>query len=285
MAERAPWRESVYRIIFGHETAAGRAFDVALIVAILVSVLVVVVESVPSIRATHGPLLLAVEWVFTLVFTIEYGFRLAVVRRPSRYATSFFGLIDLASILPTYLGLVFPATHYLLVIRILRVLRVFRILKLMEYVGEADVLLVALRESRRKVAVFIATVVATTVILGAFMYLIEGGTPGFTSIPTSIYWTIVTITTVGYGDIAPRTPLGQALASVVMLLGYALVAVPTGIVTMELSRARQPAREVSRCPACGSADHDPDARFCKRCGERMTREPRGPPPAAVGEGG
>ena len=251
----------------------------ALIVAILVSVSVVIIESVESIRAEYGELLLAIEWGFTVLFTIEYGLRLACVHQPRRYATSFFGVIDLASILPTYLSLFFPATHYLLVIRILRVLRVFRILKLMEYVGEADVLMVALRESRRKVAVFIATVLATTVILGAFMYLIENATPGFDSIPSSVYWTIVTITTVGYGDIAPREPLGQALASVVMLLGYALVAVPTGIVTMELTRARRPPAVVARCTSCGVTGHDADAGFCKRCGGQVTREAAPSPPA------
>jgi voltage-gated potassium channel len=268
MADRAPWRDTAYRVIFGHDTPAGRAFDVALIVAILASVAAVMVESIRSVRAEYGSLLLAIEWGFTILFTLEYALRLACVHRPLRYATSFFGLIDLASILPTYLSLIFPATHYLLVIRILRVLRVFRILKLVEYVGEADVLMVALRESRRKIAVFIATVLTMTVIMGAFMYLIEAGTPGFTSIPKSIYWTIVTITTVGYGDIAPQTALGQAVASVVMLLGYAIVAVPTGIVTVELSRVRRP--EPRRCPACDAGGHDSDARFCRRCGASLT---------------
>ncbi len=269
MAERAAWRVTAYRIIFGHDTPAGRGFDVALIVAILVSVVVVVVESVPAVRSRYGAALMTIEWGFTILFTIEYALRLACVRYPGRYATSFFGVIDLASILPTYLGLIFPATHYLLVIRILRVLRVFRILKLVEYVGEADVLMVAIRESRRKILVFIATVLTIAVILGAVVYVIESGTPGFQSIPSSIYWTIVTITTVGYGDIAPQTPLGQGMASVIMLLGYALVAVPTGIVTVELSRVRGSPGGGATCRACGATGHDPDARFCKRCGGQV----------------
>ena len=269
MAPSTGWREALYRVIFGHDTPAGKAFDVALIVAILASVAAVAVDSIQPIRAQYRSQLQAIEWGFTILFSVEYLLRMACVRNRMKYATSFFGLIDLASILPTYLSLFISGSQYLLVIRILRVLRVFRILKLVEYVGEADVLMVAIRESRRKIAIFIATVVTTTVILGAFMYLIEGGTHGFTSIPTSIYWTIVTITTVGYGDISPATPVGQLVATVVMLLGYAIVAVPTGIVTVELSKARQsgPARV---CGRCGQDGHDRDARYCKQCGERIT---------------
>lgn len=269
MSERAMWRQTLYRVIFGHDTRAGRAFDVALIIAILGSVAAVMVDSIQPIRVQYRAELQAVEWGFTILFTIEYLLRMACVDRPMKYATSFFGTIDLASILPTYLSLFIPGSQYLLVIRILRVLRVFRILKLVEYVGDADVLMVAIRESRRKIAIFIATVVTLTVVLGAFMYLIEGRTHGFTSIPTSIYWTIVTITTVGYGDIAPTTPMGQLVATVVMLLGYAIVAVPTGIVTVELAKVRQagPARV---CGRCGKDKHDADARFCNQCGERVT---------------
>jgi voltage-gated potassium channel len=262
-----PWRTRLYVIIFGHSTPAGKAFDVALIISITLSVLAVMLDSVASLKDDYGPQLFTVEWVFTLLFTVEYALRLICSPRPAAYARSFFGLVDLASVLPTYLSLFFPGTQYFLVIRVLRVLRVFRVLKLAEYIGEADVLLVAIRNSRRKLAIFIATVVVLAVILGAAMYVVEGRTHGFSSIPQSIYWTIVTITTVGYGDIAPETPLGQTLASVIMLLGYAIVAVPTGIVTMELTRGRGPAP--LECAGCQMTGHDADARFCKGCGRPL----------------
>lgn len=261
------WRAELHTVIFGHHTQAGKRFDVALIVIILMSVLAVMLDSVISIRQAFGPQLFALEWGFTILFTVEYVTRLICAPRPFAYARSFFGLVDLASILPTYLSLFLPGSQYFQVIRLLRVLRVFRVLKLAEYVGEADVLMEAIRKSRRKLLIFIATVFVLAVILGAAMYLVEGRTHGFTSIPLSIYWTIVTITTVGYGDIAPETPLGQSLASVIMLLGYALVAVPTGIVTVELTRSQ--GHEPKRCPGCDSAAHDPDAAFCKRCGVRL----------------
>ncbi len=273
------WRARLYQIIFGHETPAGKTFDVTLIVLIVLSVLAVMVDSVISLRRDYGQVLYALEWVFTLVFTVEYGLRLLSAPRPFTYARSFFGLVDLASILPTYLSLILPGTQYFLVIRLLRVLRVFRVLKLAEYIGEADVLLVAIRNARRKLSIFIATVVILAVILGAAMYLVEGRTHGFTSIPLSIYWTIVTITTVGYGDIAPETPLGQTLASLIMLLGYAIVAVPTGIVTVELARR---SRERRTCPGCRTADHDDNAVFCKVCGSRLdpvAPAASAPPPA------
>jgi voltage-gated potassium channel len=261
------WRAELHTVIFGHHTRAGKQFDVALIVIILVSVLAVMLDSVISIRQAYGPQLFALEWGFTILFTLEYVTRLICAPRPFAYARSFFGLVDLASILPTYLSLFLPGSQDFQVIRLLRVLRVFRVLKLAEYVGEADVLMEAIRKSRRKLLIFIATVFVLAVILGAAMYLVEGRTHGFTSIPLSIYWTIVTITTVGYGDIAPETPLGQSLASVIMLLGYALVAVPTGIVTVELTRSH--GHQPKRCPGCTSAEHDPDADFCKRCGTRL----------------
>lgn len=261
------WRSSLHVIIFGHGTPAGKAFDVALIFSILLSVLAVMLDSVTAIHRSHGSLLYGLEWVFTVLFTIEYVLRLICSPRPAGYARSFFGVVDLASILPTYLRLLLPGTQYLQVIRLLRVLRVFRVLKLAEYIGEAEVLMVAIRKSRRKLSIFIATVLVLAVILGTAMYLVEGETHGFTSIPQSIYWTIVTITTVGYGDISPRTPLGQGLASLIMLLGYAIVAVPTGIVTVELARSRSEERKP--CPGCGSLDHDPDAVFCKLCGTRL----------------
>ncbi len=265
------WRTTLYVVIFGHETPAGKAFDLALIVSITLSVLAVMLDSVGPIRQAYGPALYRLEWFFTILFTVEYILRLACAPRPLRYARSFFGLVDLASILPTYLSLIMPGTQYFQVIRVLRVLRVYRVLKLVEYIGEADILMVAIRNSRRKLSIFIAAVLALAVIFGAAMYLVEGRTHGFTSIPQSIYWTIVTITTVGYGDISPATPFGQALASVIMLLGYAIVAVPTGIVTVELTRGRGQAP--GRCPGCGLASHDADAVFCKRCGVRVAGAP------------
>jgi voltage-gated potassium channel len=255
------WRRRLHIIIFGHDTPAGKAFDVALIISILLSVVAVMLDSIGSVSRVFGTELRVLEWFFTLLFTVEYALRLLSARRAGVYARSFFGLVDLASILPTYISFFLPGTQYLQVIRVLRVLRVFRVLKLAEYIGEAEVLLVAIRNSRRKLAVFIATVLVLAVILGTAMYLVEGRTHGYTSIPLSIYWTIVTITTVGYGDIAPETPLGQALASI--------VAVPTCIVTVELTRSRM--RETMRCPACGSTDHEADAVFCKRCGARIER--------------
>jgi len=260
------WRQRLYIVIFDHHTPGGKAFDVALIVSILLSVLAVLLDSVPSIREQYGRGLYLAEWLFTLLFTVEYGLRLLCSPRPGAYVRSFFGLVDLASILPTYLSLFLPGTQFLAVIRMLRVLRVFRVLKLAEYIGEAEILLGAISSSRRKVAVFFATVLVLAVILGAAMYLVEGQTHGFTSIPMSIYWTIVTITTVGYGDIAPETPVGQALASVIMLLGYAIVAIPTGIVTVEIARRSGRSRV---CSGCGAADHQPDAGFCRLCGLRL----------------
>ncbi len=263
-----PWRIKLHDVIFGHEAGAGRYFDVALIVSIIASVIAVMLDSVAVVRAQYGPALYAMEWLFTIVFTVEYSLRLLCAPRPAAYARSFFGLVDVASILPTYLSLILPGAQYLQVIRVLRVLRVFRVLKLAEYIGEADTLMVAIRNSRRKLSIFIATVLVLAVILGAAMYIVEGGTNGFNSIPSSIYWTIVTITTVGYGDIAPETAFGKTLASIIMLLGYAIVAVPTGIVTVELTRKRE--RDKLLCDGCGAGEHDSDARHCKRCGSRLT---------------
>lgn len=224
-------------------------------------------DSVGSIRESYGTQLAVLEWVFTGLFTVEYLLRLICAPRPASYARSFFGVVDLASVLPTYLSLILPGTRYFQVIRLLRVLRVFRILKLAEYIGEAEVLMLALRNSRRKLAVFIAAVFVLAVILGSAMYLVEGRTHGFTSIPLSIYWTIVTITTVGYGDIAPETPLGQAFASLVMLLGYAIVAVPTGIVTAEIAMSGR--KRGNGCSSCGQAVHEADAKFCRDCGTKL----------------
>ncbi len=277
-AEYAPvpagWRRRLYNVVFLSDTPAGRAFDLALIGAILLSVAVVMLDSVESLHERHARAFLAAEWLFTVVFTVEYVLRLAVVRQPLRYATSFFGVVDLLAVLPTYISLLVPGAHVLLVVRILRVLRIFRILKLAEYLTEASQLRRALAASRRKIAVFIFTVLVVVTVAGALMYLVEGGRNGFDSVPRSIYWAVVTLTTVGYGDISPVTPLGQALALVLMVLGYGIIAVPTGIVTVELNRASaatapQPVPAASACPSCGLAGHDADARFCKACGAAL----------------
>lgn len=266
---QAAWRRRLHTIIFESDTPAGRAFDIVLLASILASVAVVMLDSVGAIHSRHGPLLAALEWSFTLLFSAEYLLRLVSVRRPLAYAGTFFGVVDLLAILPTYLSLLVPGTQYLLVVRVLRLLRIFRILKLAEYLHEGRTLGRALIASRRKISVFLLTVVTVVIIVGALMYVIEGAGSGFTSIPTSIYWAVVTLTTVGYGDIAPQSPLGKALAVVVMLLGYGVIAVPTGIVTMELSRAGAAAPSGQSCPSCGLEGHDLDARFCKRCGAAL----------------
>jgi voltage-gated potassium channel len=252
-------------VIFEADTPAGRAFDIALLVAVVVSVLAVVLESVAEIRSRYGPALRAIEWTITGLFTVEYALRLLAVQQPWRYARSFYGIVDLLAIVPTYLAMAVPQTQSFMVIRAIRLLRVFRILKLAHFLYEADVLVTALRASRRKITVFLGGIVTVVVIVGTLMYVIEGEAHGFTSIPTSMYWAVVTMTTVGYGDIAPRTPLGQFLASLLMILGYGVIAVPTGIVSVELANA---SRAVSRqaCPACGAEGHDVDAAHCKYCG-------------------
>lgn len=267
------WRAALHEVIFESDTPSGRRFDVVLIAAILLSVAVVMLESTAAARAAYGEALRAAEWFFTILFTVEYGLRLASVGRPGKYASSFFGIVDLLAVLPTYLSLLMPGAQYLLVIRVLRILRIFRVLKLAQYLREAEVLVRALRASRRKIVVFIATVLTLVTILGSLMYLVEGPEHGFTSIPAGIYWAIVTLTTVGYGDISPQTPLGQALASFIMILGYGIIAVPTGIVTAELTRAALPGAAVTgasvsgqACPACGAEGHAPGAVYCNRCG-------------------
>lgn len=264
-----PIRARLHEIIFEADTPAGRTFDVLLLVAIVSSVIVVMLESVASIRARAGPTLRALEWGFTILFTIEYLLRLASVHRPLRYAVSFFGIIDLLAILPTYLSVVLPGAQSLLVIRLLRLLRIFRVLKLAEYLRESRTLAQAMRASRRKIEVFLLAVVSIVVVVGALMYVIEGEKHGFTSIPLSIYWAVVTITTVGYGDLAPVTPLGQALSVLLMLTGYAIIAVPTGIVTVELTRAAASQISTQACPACGLGAHEHDAVYCRRCGARL----------------
>ncbi len=264
-----PWQRSLHTVIFESDTPAGRAFDLALMCAILLSVGSVTLESVAAIRSDHGTFLRAAEWFFTILFTVEYVLRLLSVRYPARYATSFFGIVDLMSIVPTYLSVFFAGTQSLLVIRTLRLLRVFRVLKMAHYLTQASALRRALAASKAKITVFLGTVVILDLIVGALMYLIEGEANGFTSIPRSMYWAIVTMTTVGYGDIAPATVPGQMLAAVLMVLGYGIIAVPTGIVSVEMAHVRATEITTRACRSCSQEGHDVDARFCKHCGSAL----------------
>lgn len=266
-----PWRANLHEVIFEAETRLGRLFDVVLMICILVSVLVVMLDSVKSIRDVWGDVFFVLEWVFTILFTLEYVLRLISIGQPIMYARSFFGIVDLLAILPSYVSLVFPGTHYLLAIRLLRVLRVFRVLKIVQYVGEANHLMQALRASQRKITVFLFTVVTLSIIFGSLIYVIEDPKDGFTSIPRSVYWAIVTLTTVGYGDISPKTDLGQAIAAVIMIFGYGIIAVPTGIVSAEFAQAGRRLKPVSTqsCHECGCEGHDVDAVYCKQCGEKL----------------
>lgn len=263
------WRQQLHEIIFGAATRAGKAFDVILIASIIISVMVVMLDSVSSIKAAHGDLFFLLEWFFTILFTIEYVLRLLCIGRPIRYATSFFGVVDLLAILPTYLSLFLPGTQFIVVIRILRVLRIFRVLKLVQYIGEANLLIQSLKASGRKIIVFLFAVLTLMIVFGSLIYIIEGEENGFTSIPRSIYWAIVTMTTVGYGDISPKTGFGQTLAALVMIIGYSIIAVPTGIVTAEISQ-RFNAEICNRpCSECGSCDHAAEADYCQYCGAKL----------------
>jgi len=270
-----PLRELIYEVIFGYETRAGRLFDLALIIFILLSVGIVLLDSVTGIQQRFHFQLYILEWIFTILFSIEYLLRLYSSRAPMQYAISFYGLVDLFSILPTYISYFYPAASYLLVIRILRVLRIFRILKLVRYVGEANTLTRTLLSSRRKILIFLFSVLTLDVIFGALMFLVEGPENGFTSIPVSIYWAIVTITTVGYGDIAPHTDLGRFIASITMITGYSIIAVPSGIISSELINEYQNEHKqqthdyLIQCHNCGRKGHDRDANFCKQCGSEL----------------
>lgn len=264
------WRERLHRVIYESDTPAGKAFDVVLLALIFLSILVVMLDSVESIHFKHGELFLILEWSFTILFTIEYILRLICIHRPVKYVTSFLGIIDLMAIIPSYLSIFFAGSQYLLVLRALRLLRVFRIFKLTHFISEMQFLGVAIKGSLRKISIFMMIVLSLVSILGSMMYLIENRQNGFSSIPDSIYWAIVTITTVGYGDIAPVTPLGKFVASLIMLLGYGIIAVPTGIVTTEMAlAAKKRLQNNQACPACGREGHDEDARFCKYCGGQI----------------
>jgi len=263
------WRSKVHEFIFEADTPAGKMFDILLIATILLSVIAVMLDSVKVINLHYGDILYKIEWFFTILFTIEYLLRLISVGKPLKYATSFFGIIDLFAILPTYFSLLLPGSQYFLVIRLMRVLRIFRVLKLVRFLREARFLLQALRASSRKILIFFFTVLTLVVIFGSLMYVIENEADGFTSIPKSIYWAIVTLTTVGYGDISPQTPIGQSLAAIIMILGYSIIAVPTGIVTVEIAQQYKEQISTQSCPQCSAEGHDHDAKHCKYCGSKL----------------
>jgi voltage-gated potassium channel len=266
------WRSRLFTVIFEHDTPAGKTFDVVVLILIFASLVLVMVQSIPSINALYNKEFIVAEWVITGLFTIEYLLRLAAVKHPGKYAKSFYGIIDILSIIPTYLSVILPHSQYLLVIRSLRLMRVFRIFKLTQFVKEGRTIVLALKASLRRIMVFLIFVMLLSIVLGSVVYVVESPyNPTFNTIPQSIYWCIVTITTVGYGDISPITPLGKFVASLIMLLGYAVIAVPTGIVTVELTRTSREAEKVSgqTCPACSASGHDPDAKFCKFCGSPL----------------
>jgi voltage-gated potassium channel len=266
-------REKLHTIIFGTDTPAGKGFDLVLIYTILLSVATVMLDSVAAIHRTYGNWLYALEWAFTLLFTVEYFVRIYISPRPLRYIFSFYGLVDLLSIVPTYLSIFLTGASYLLIIRLLRVLRIFRVLKLVRYSEEANMVIRTIFQARRKIFVFLWGVIVISVVFGSLMFLVEGPERGFTSIPKSIYWVVVTITTVGYGDITPQTVFGQLISTVAMLTGYSIIAIPTGIVSAEFinesHRMREEARRTNRCVECGRPGHEPDARYCFSCGNPL----------------
>jgi len=263
-------RQRLYTIIFYTDTPAGQRFDRYLLLVILASLVVVMLDSIDSIHSQYATQMAIIEWGFTALFAIEYCVRLYCSPKPLRYAFSFFGLIDLLAILPGILVLFYDDAQYLLIIRIIRMLRVFRVLKLSPYLRQANFLLTALRGSRQKIIVFFACIVTLVTVFGTLMYVIEGPVHGFTSIPKGIYWAVVTLTTVGFGDIVPKTPLGQALSTLVMITGYSIIAVPTGIFTAELANAMRGGEQHGHdCPVCAKNTHEHDAAFCSRCGNPL----------------
>ncbi|MDV7187526.1 ion transporter [Lutibacter sp. TH_r2] len=267
------WKKILHDIIYEADTKQGKWFDIILILTILASIIFVMLESVESFDNKYHKFLNAAEWVITILFTIEYFTRIITIKRPSSYIFSFYGIVDLLATIPKYLSLIFGGTHALVALRALRLLRVFRILKLARYLGASKSLIKALKASRIKIAVFLFSVLVLTIILGTVMYLIEGPSNGFTSIPLSMYWAIVTLTTVGYGDIAPHTPFGQFIASIVMILGYGIIAVPTGIVTSEITKTElQHHNNTQHCSNCNEDKHAKGAKFCHKCGEELNYE-------------
>jgi len=264
------WRSKLHDVIYESNTAAGKIFDISLLALIISSIMVVMLDSIKSYHLRYGDLFYTLEWIFTILFTIEFILRLISIDKPLSYIFSFFGLIDLLAIIPSYLSFFFVGAQSLLVFRALRLLRVFRIFKLTHFLTEMEFLKAALAASLKKISIFMLSVLSLVIILGSIMYLVEDGQNGFESIPDSIYWAIVTITTVGYGDISPVTPLGKFIASIMMFIGYGIIAVPTGIVTSELTLAvRNKKHGIETCPGCGKEGHDRDARYCKRCGTAL----------------
>lgn len=263
------WREILHEVIYEADTREGKLFDIVLLMAIIVSIAVVMLESVKEIADTYSSLLNITEWIITILFSAEYILRIVSIKKPSKYIFSFYGIIDFLSTIPKYLSLFFVGTHHLVALRALRLMRVFRILKLARFIGESNNLIRALKASRARISVFLFFVLIVCIILGTVMYLIEGADNGFTSIPRSVYWAIVTMTTVGYGDIAPQTPLGQFIASAIMILGYAIIAIPTGIVSSEMSKAEDIDLNTQSCPNCSYEGHDDDAIYCYHCGSKL----------------
>jgi len=259
-------------VVFHSNTKEGRLFDVILLILIIMSVAVVMLDSVPAYRLNYQTYFLTLEWFFTIIFSIEYIVRIVISRKPTIYIRSFYGIIDLVSVLPTYFIFLFPGSQYLVVIRILRMLRIFRVLKLTRFMKASHVLVISLKQSRFKIIVFFEVLITTVIIMGSLMYIIEGPENGFTSIPTSIYWAIITLTTVGFGDITPNTPLGQFFASFIMILGYSIIAVPTGIISAEIVKAGNQSEKTVKCKVCHSITHDEDAMFCKYCGKSLSDE-------------
>lgn len=262
-------RNHIYKIIFGTDSRFGRLFDVILLWAILISITTVILESLNPLRMQYGHFFIRIEWFFTILFTIEYITRIFVSPKPFKYIFSFLGIVDFLSIIPTYIGLLLTGTHYLIVIRAIRLLRVFRILKLNYFTNQGEIIILALKSSFRKISVFLFAILNIVVIIGTVMYVIEGEANGFDSIPRSIYWTIVTITTVGYGDISPQTPLGQFISSIIMIIGYSLIAVPTGIVSSEITKMNYKKKYPLKCKNCGNEIGSPSDSFCANCGEKI----------------
>jgi voltage-gated potassium channel len=267
--ETAPWRGRLFGVVFGHDTQSGKWFDLGLILVILLSVVAALLDSMSAVHVQYGGVLRQIEWGFTVLFTAEYALRLMVVKDPLRFARSFYGAIDLLALLPMYLSLLFPGAQYLAVLRVLRILRIFEILHLRRYTRESSVLLDSLHNSWRKILVFLLAMLAIITVFGAIIYLVEGPENGFTSIPLSMYWALVSVSTVGFGDIAPATPLGRLVASVLILIGYGIIAVPTGIYTAELATSLRRKHDGRACEYCGLSSHDPSAKFCMRCGNEL----------------
>mgnify|MGYP003665181985 CR=1 FL=1 len=267
----SPLKQTLRSVIFGTETPAGKRFDIALMICIVLSVTLIFIDTIGTIHAQYGDYIRIGEWNFTVIFTVEYILRLYCSLNRLHYARSFFGVVDLVSILPSYLGLIFPGANLALAIRVLRLFRVFRVLKLLRYLSDGNILLKAMILSSRKVFLFFFSVSLIIMVLSVIMYVVEGPVNGFTSIPKSMYWTIVTITTVGYGDITPQTTLGQGIAALTMLIGYSIIAIPTGILTAEISNEMVRTRDLRKCNNCGKKGHDNDAEYCNHCGSELEK--------------